>query len=718
MLPGDASAYRVRDPDDPASMIPTAEPDLERITRLAARLFDVPIATFSVRRDDHVIMRSKVGIDLCEAPLETTFCRHTTEAGGILIVPDATTDARFRTNPFVLGPPHICFYAGVTVRSANGRVHGVVSLIDTRIREGLTEAEREQLSDIGELFAKRLEFDRLGAQLEVSLDRFATVAATIQDAIVCFDNRGMLTEWNAAAERLFGYGTAEILGQPLSRLIHPDSQALYEARLTALLQDNGLLRTNRVAEFGAIRKDGTSFIAEVSTSTWRQGGHISIIRDTTERRRNEQRLFQLASLDPLTGLPNRGSLLRELASGLHQRRPLTLLMLDLDGFNEVNEAFGHSAGDRTLLMVADRLLRTCPQARQIARLGGDEFVVLLDGDDERQARAVALDVIEVVSQPFDIAAQSMAIGTSIGIALAPHHGERAEDIMNAADLALRRTKTRGKGSCEIFTPLLRQISTSRRAFDRELQAAFDCGQFEVFYQPQFRIDGPALAGAEALIRWRHPERGLLTPAHFIEALSHRSAAPEIGDWILRSACRAAAIWRRSSTDFRIGVNLFEAQLRSPHFVTTIDGILRDCRLPPKALELEIVENIVLCHDAQIRHGLGELRDLGVGLAFDDYGTGFASLSLLKGLPVTRLKIDRSFVQGIDTDHENRALVSAILYLAESFRMDVIAEGVETAAQLETLRELGCSQIQGYLMGRPVTQEAFGLRFLDGPKQDW
>ena len=714
MLTGDFIAEQAPEPGTEISMGATVEPDLERITRLAAQLFDVPIATFSVLCSDRVILRSKVGIDLCETARTTSFCNEVAKLGGILVVPDATADSRFRTNPFVLGPPHVRFYAGIPVRSVHGDIYGTVSLFDTRPRPPLSPMEREQLADIRQLFSNRLESDRLDALRRLSLDRFVNIAETSPDAIICTDRDGLLNYWNQAAERLFGYSAREILGKPTSCLVHPDWRARYETRRAELMRRNATLQTDRTTEIGALRKDGTSFMADVSASSWREGGRISvasIIRDATERRRIEERLLRLASLDTLTGLANRDSLQSRLAADLCESRPLTLLLLDLDDFREINDAFGHSIGDRTLCTVADTLRRTCPQARQIARSGGDEFVILIDGDDERQGRAAAHQVIDAIARPVEIAGQEVTVGVSIGIALAPRHGEQVEDIMKAADLALTRARTRGRGECGVFTPLLRQISASRRAVERELHTAFVAGEFELFYQPQFRIDGRTLTGAEALIRWRHPERGLLTPAHFIKTLSQKPSAFEIGEWILRSACQAAATWRASGVDLRIGVNLFEMQLHSGRIAGTVDAILRESGLPPQALELEIVEDVMLGHDTQVRQSLHELRDLGIGLAFDDYGTGFASLALLKSLPITRLKIDQSFVRDIDTDRENRALVSSILYLADNFAMDVIAEGVESTAQLDTLRTLGCPQVQGYLFSRPVALDIFARRFV-------
>jgi len=283
--------------------------------------------------------------------------------------------------------------------------------------------------------------------------------------------------------------------------------------------------------------------------------------------------------------------------------------------------------------------------------------------------------------------------------------------MNAADLALYRAKAAGKGHYEVFEPQLRQAAITRREFEAELRLAFERGEFELFYQPQFTIAERRLTGAEALIRWNHPQRGLLTPAVFMDVLRQKRSAAAIGEWILRTACEQAARWRKIMPAFRVGVNLFEAQFRSGRLLASVRESLEHTGLDPEGLELEIVENVLLQSDDSTVQLLEDLRALGVGLAFDDYGTGFASLSLLKRYPVTRLKIDRSFVRDVTSDAEDAAIVRALLYLGESFGVSVIAEGVETEEQLSFLKHNHCTEAQGYLLGRPVPAGEFQDLFL-------
>ncbi len=360
---------------------------------------------------------------------------------------------------------------------------------------------------------------------------------------------------------------------------------------------------------------------------------------------------------------------------------------------------GHSAGDAVLKEIAVRLKKTCGTAIMVARLGGDEFVALLPGDDIRAANAIAERLVAVISEPIMFVGQKIEVGVSIGVALAPLHSARSEELLSAADLALYKAKAAGRGRHEVFTPAIREVAVARRSFERELKLAFEGREFELFFQPQVATRTRALTGAEALMRWNHPERGLLSPASFMDVLSQKPSAASVGEWVLRTACKQAAEWRTQVPNFRIGVNLFEAQFRAGRLLTSVREALAESRLPAEALELEIVENILLRDDRTTLKLLHDLRDLGVGLAFDDYGTGFASLSLLKRYPVSRLKIDRSFVRDVNTDTEDAAIVNAVIYLGKSFGLEVIAEGVETEAQLDFLKKSHCAEAQGYLFGK-------------------
>lgn len=708
--PFEAEEHRLRTLADYHLVDTLPEADFERLVGLASRLFDVPIVLVSLVDAERQFFKAKVGLDVCETSRDVSFCSHAIAQDDILVVLDALKDARFATNPLVLGPPYIRFYAGKPLKVANGDRIGTVCLIDTQPRAGFSTEDRHNLTDLAALVVDRMEMRRLDAVRNVSQTRFENIAATSPDAIICSNVEGAVTFWNRSAERLFGY-TAQEMVAGVGEIIPVSLKPVYEAELKRLRDGQAMELADRTVELAGLRKDGTEFPAEFSLSTWPEGDTASvgaIVRDVTERRENEDRLFRLASIDALTDLPNRSALRGRLTQMLGGGEPAGLLLLDLDGFKDVNDTLGHLAGDAVLKEAGQRMRAACPDAEMVARLGGDEFVVLLAGDHLKSAEALANYLVTELSAPYAFVGQPVEIGASIGVAFAPDHGSVAEILLNAADLALYRAKALGKGRVELFAPALREVAVARRAFERELRSAFENDQFELYYQPQVSTHDGALVGAEALLRWNHPERGLLSPVSFIDILAQKPIAGEVGEWVLRTACRQAAVWRHTVPNFRMGVNLFEAQFRSGRLLQSVEEALQAFSLPPQALELEIVENVLLQNDPVTLDHLSRLREWGVGLAFDDYGTGYASLSLLKRYPVTRLKIDQSFVRNLTTNREDAAIVRAVIYLGRNFGLDVIAEGVETEAQLAFLAENGCPEAQGYLFGRPVRASAFAL----------
>lgn len=690
------------------------EAEFDRLARLAARLFQVPIALVSLVDRDHQFFKAVVGLDVCETSREVSFCAHAILSDDILFVPDATKDPRFCGNPLVLGPPFIRFYAGKPLVAPNGARLGTLCLIDNKPRPVFPEQDRKHLSDLAALVMERMELRRLDHARTVSEARFQGLAAASPDAIVFADEAGSVSYWSPSAATLFGYSAAEMIGQPARTLIVASSRAAYDAELSSFTEGPPSCTVGSDLDLQMQRKDGSTFPSSVALASWREGGvrNVStIIRDMTERRRSETRLSRLATLDPLTLLPNRRAWHAGLDLRLRDGTPSTLLLVGIDGFRDVNDTLGHAAGDLMLKRVAERLVARCADAIMVARLVGDEFAVLVTGEQVRKAQALAADLLRVLAEPYDLNGHLYDSSASIGIALLPRHGTRTEDVLGAAHLALSRAKAAGGGTCEMFQPTLRDAAVARRAFEVELRTAFETGAFELFYQPQVRMDDQSLIGAEALMRWNHPERGLLTPAAFMEVLSRKPSAEVVGEWVLRTACRTAAAWRQQVPGFRIGVNLFEAQMRSGRLLDSVWQILAETGLPPEALELELVETLILEGEGSTLTQLHDLRALGVGLAFDDYGTGFASLSLLKQLPVSRLKVDRSFVRNVNTDPENAALVRAVLDLGRSFGLDVIAEGVESAAQAAFLRDIHCRGAQGYLFGRPAPAAAFARDFI-------
>lgn len=435
---------------------------------------------------------------------------------------------------------------------------------------------------------------------------------------------------------------------------------------------------------------------------------MELRRAERARRATEDRLRYLAHHDTLTGCANRARLTELIdAAGTHEEAT-ALVLLDLDGFKHVNDTFGHLAGDELLREVGGRLTKATGQRGTLARLGGDEFAAWLPAcGDKAQTEAVVHDLLEVLTPPITIAGRALQVSASAGVALAGPG--KAGALMADADRALYHAKLAGRGGHRTHDAAMREEHEAKLALEEEVRQAALSGQFELYYQPQTELRNGRLVGAEALLRWRHPERGLLPPAAFLHALEAGPLAGVVGDWAIGEGCRQAAAWQAQGMNLRVGINLFAEQMRAGALEATVLAALDRWNLPPEFLELELTETIALGQEEELLAPLYTLRAHGVGLAFDDFGTGFASLSTLKKCPLTRLKIDRSFVSGLGTtgtlgkgrDRDDVAIIEALLVLARGLGLKVVAEGIETEAQAAFLAALGCDEGQGYFYSRPV-----------------
>ncbi|MDH0093287.1 sensor domain-containing phosphodiesterase [Achromobacter mucicolens] len=428
--------------------------------------------------------------------------------------------------------------------------------------------------------------------------------------------------------------------------------------------------------------------------------------------RHDDDARKFTGFDPLTGLANRGVFYRRVEEVLARPCPAAILMLDLDGFKDINDTMGNAAGDAILRELAARLDGTAHPCDTVARLGSDEFAILQhDVGDLKQATELARLALARIAEPLSVQGQELRLSASCGVAVAPLHTHEALELVGNADLALVKAKTAGRGRISVFAPNLRLEAVARRLYGMALHRAVANGEFVLFYQPQINLATGALTGAEALLRWRHPQLGLLAPGVFLPSLEGGPLAATVGSWVLNEACGQAAFWRRSGLqDFRIAVNLFGVQFREGDLAAEVAQTLARHGLPPEALELEITENIVLNNDDTVLEALQRLRAQGVGISFDDFGTGYASLSLLKTHPITRIKIDRSFVSGILESNRDATVIRAIVDVARSFGLDTIAEGIETDAQRERLLAEHCEEGQGYLFGRPLPAQQFAQAF--------
>lgn len=683
------------------------EPELDRIVRLAATLFDAPIALVSLIGETRNFFKARVGVGICESPRDISFCAHALVAEDVLVIPDAAADPRFAANPLVVSGPALRFYAGAPLVTSQGHAIGTLCVIDGRPRPDLSDRERDVLRALAAIAMDALNNRMLKLTKRAALQ----LARTTADAIVCTSEDGVVAFWNRAAERTFGWSRDEAVGRPLDLLIPERFRAAHNAGFARVAGGGARHLGDKPVEIIAARKDGTELPVELSLAVWRDEAGMqagAIIRDVSERRRAQERLHHLTHFDRLTGLPNRVSFIESVSAAIGAGRGFTLFKMGLDRFKDVNATLGLQTGDELLKRTAERIEdlagRLAGPGALVARLGADEFGLLLTGCvEEAVADAAASRLLQSFEEPLAAPGGGVRLAASVGVVLCPAGptSDEADAMLENGLLALRHAKSEGGGRRQMFRPRLRDQLNERRRLEGELKAAFDKGEFELFYQPQVRLSDRAIVGAEALLRWRHPERGLLAPAAFLSTLERSALAAPVGDWAIGRGCRFAAAMEARGRPIRVGVNLFPAQFRAGDLVATVDGALAASGLRPDLLELEITETTVLQVDDHVIGPLSRLRERGVGIAFDDYGTGYASLSLLKRYPLTRLKIDREFVRDLEANPDDAAIVRAVLAMGASLNFEVIAEGIETDIQALFLRLLGCGEAQGYLFGRPM-----------------
>jgi diguanylate cyclase (GGDEF)-like protein/PAS domain S-box-containing protein len=533
---------------------------------------------------------------------------------------------------------------------------------------------------------------------------------TSLDLILITDRKGIFRRVSPSSLAIIGYQPDEMIG-------HSGAEFICAEDLEGTRREMQLARMGRQTrnfETRYVHKSGR-IVPLAWSGVWSEPEqkHFFFGRDITERKVAEDQLRHLAHFDQLTGLANRVSLHKDIDKILTERagdpaRPIAIAMLDLEGFKDVNDTLGQPVGDRLLQEVARRL--TSVSDSRVYRLGGDEFVLLLENCGDPLA---ATDTVETflkgLTAQFDIDGHQLFVAASVGLAIAPAHGANAHDLLANANLALYDAKASGGRSCRLYVPTLRARAKHRRELDTELRRACANQEFVLYFQPQVRSSDGAVIGAEALLRWHHPERGILAPGAFIDALGKSAVAIETGRWILMTACKTAASWRlKGLPPIRMGVNLFPAQFRNGSLLQDVEHALSESGLPPDALELEITENIALGQEDGTLSPLKELRARGVGIAFDDFGTGYASLSYLTRYPLTRIKIDRSFIQkiGAQSAAEDTAIVRSIIVMGRNLGLEVIAEGVETTAQADFLKAEGCPELQGFLFSKPLPANAF------------
>jgi diguanylate cyclase (GGDEF)-like protein/PAS domain S-box-containing protein len=506
------------------------------------------------------------------------------------------------------------------------------------------------------------------------------------------------------AERL-GFAREALIGRGPFDLVSAEQHP----QLLEHLHDNTLGAAGRQCELTLLGADGEAFPALIHFVPVRQQGHpavVGTVLDLSARKAAEQKISELADYDALTGLPNR-RLLRDrfsqlLAAAERERSEIAVVFLDLDHFKRINDSLGHSVGDELLCEVARRLEATVRRVDTLARLGGDEFILALPGIHAAGAADVARRLLDVLAQPFAVAGHELIVTPSLGISIYPQDGKDLETLLKNADAAMYRAKERDRACFQFYDSAMNTASLERLLMESNLRRAMVQEEFVLHYQPLVSLESGLIVGVEALLRWRHPDLGIIMPDRFIQIAEEAGLINAIGDWVLAEACRQAQAWCAAGLPpLNMAVNVAPVQFRQAGFVAAVAGALAASGLEAERLELEVTERTVM-HDADVNLAtLSALHRMGVELSLDDFGTGYSSLAYLKRFPVGKLKIDRSFVSDLEADADDRAIASTIVSMGRNLRLTVLAEGVETSEQLALLRKMGCDMAQGFLFSRPL-----------------
>ncbi|MBW7902453.1 MAG: EAL domain-containing protein [Rhodocyclaceae bacterium] len=533
-----------------------------------------------------------------------------------------------------------------------------------------------------------------------------------EEVILITDAERLVVAVNPAFTRITGYAAEEVIGQTPGFLRSGRQPPEFYAAMWETIERDGVWQ----GELWNRRKNGEIFPVWLTISAYRDSegriiNYIGISTDISERHAAEARIRQLAYYDPLTRLPNR-TLLHDrvdqvLAQAERDGTLAALLFIDLDHFKTINDSLGHFTGDLLLCEVARRMSECVRRSDTLARLGGDEFVVVCAESSIEGAAGVARKILAAVSQPFVVDGHHLTVTPSIGIGLFPQDGRDFQTLLKHADTAMYRAKESGRNAYQFFAREMNEAALERLMLENSLRVALERRELVLHYQPQVELAGGRIVGAEALVRWQHPQLGTIPPAKFIPIAEACGLIVPIGAWVLKEACRQAAAWRVAGLPpITVAVNLSSAQFRQQRFEETVAGVLRLTGLPAEHLELELTESIVMEDAETTVQALRRLSVMGVQLAIDDFGTGYSSLSYLKRFPIDKLKIDRSFVRDIVSDADDWAIASTVISMGQSLRLQVIAEGVENSEQLEMLRGQGCHAVQGYHFSKPLPAEAF------------
>jgi diguanylate cyclase (GGDEF)-like protein/PAS domain S-box-containing protein len=549
-------------------------------------------------------------------------------------------------------------------------------------------------------------------------ERAQVTLDSIGDAVVCTDVSGNVTFLNPIAEALTGWPADEAVGRPFIQVFRIIDVSNHRRAIDPMAS---VIKANKASNLPEgsilIRRDGIESAIEDSTAPihdrrGRVTGGVMVFHDVTQARAMAQKMSHLAQYDYLTDLPNRLLLndrLSQAVSAAHRHQNhLAVLYVDVDRFKHVNDSLGHLIGDKLLLSIAHRLVASVRSSDTISRQGGDEFVILLSSIAHAADAALsAQKILTAASMPYRVEQHDLQITVSVGIAIYPDDGADAETLVKNADIAMLSAKDNGRNNYQFFKPTMNEHALERQSIEGNLRHALDRGEFILHYQPKVDLEAQTLTGAEALIRWRQPERGIVFPKDFIPIAEQCGYIVPIGRWVLREACRQRRTWLDAHlAPIPIAINISAVELRSNNFVEHVRDILQETGLEPRYLELELTETAFMQDPQSTIAVLQALKDIGIKLTLDDFGTGYSSLSYLKRFPIDALKIDKSFVRGLCTDSDDSKLVSAVINLGRSFHLQVIAEGVETREQFIALQAQNCAEGQGYYFQKPIAADEF------------
>jgi diguanylate cyclase (GGDEF)-like protein/PAS domain S-box-containing protein len=699
-----------------------AEALFDEVTRLAAAACGTPIAALSLVEEGHRWFKSRGGVSPTETPRAIALSSEAVLTHDVLVFADLWREKRFAEE--TLGRSGIRFFAGVPLYASNGTPIGTLSVMDRAPRE-LGRAARDELLRLGEWASREL--DDSGSDTLTSAPRPASAKPALPPEP---EFRHMVEQSRPGIfliqDRRFRYanpGLAAILGYSRDELlaletIEPTIAAEERAAILERLERPGA--GLQPFSYRALKKDGAPVDVEVHPSAVELAGRpavLGMLLDVGYRKRSEAQIIEQAFVDPLTRLPNRARFVDRLELALAQARRygrrLAIFYVDVDDFKFANDNWGHTVGDTLLQSLALRLKRSLREVDTVARVGGDEFVVLMP--DLRQTEDmshVAQKLLSVVGNPFQIDGRTIHLTSSIGVAVYPDDGDAAEALLHNADAAMYRAKAIGQNNYQLCTPELTASAEERIALQNGLRIAIERNEFILHYQPLVSLVSGRIVGFEALVRWQHPEKGLIMPGTFISVAEETGVILQLGEWVLRAACQQLRKWLETGLDLRMSVNFSARQFRERNLVDVVQRALADAGLESNRLEIEITESIAMEGAEIVVANLNALRGMGVRIAIDDFGTGYSSMSYLKRYPVTSLKIDRSFVTDLPTNNADAGIVRAIVEMAHGSSLSVTAEGVETKEQFIRLQQYGCDEMQGYWVARPLPTTGIDERLSD------